>query len=243
MKRRDFLACSLGVAAAAVLPGCDDHGASRMPKAPAAAPGPDGKMRLPWQNWSGYQSCLPGARVAPATLDELADVMRKAQAPIRPVGAGHSFTALVPTDGTIVSLRNFEGLISHDDGAVTATLGAGTKLGSIGELIDPLGQMLQNMPDIDEQSIAGAISTGTHGTGQKLGALHSYAVALKLMTPKGEVIECSREKNPQIFDAARVSLGAIGVITEVTLRNAPRRNLERRTWIEPLEGLLAKFDE
>ena len=243
MNRRDFLAASLGLAAGAVLPGCNDRGSANMPKAPAAVTGADGRRRLPWQNWSGYQHCLPSDRFAPASLDELVDLMRAAAGPIRPVGAGHSFTPLVPTDGTIVSLRNFEGLIAHDTTAMTATFGAGTKLGDIGEPLSAAGQALYNMPDIDEQSLAGAIATGTHGTGRKLGALHSYLTALTLVTPRGQVIECSRERNAGIFDAARVSLGSLGIITQLTLRNLPTHTLKRRVWLEPVDTLLERFDD
>lgn len=243
MDRRQFLAGAAGAVAASALAGCDDHGAANLPVAPQPVTDPDGTRRLPWQNWSGYQHCLPKARTAPADEGALAELLKTGTAPLRPVGAGHSFTALVPTDGTIVSLRNFEGLISHDGQAMTATLGAGTKLGSIGALLDPLGQALPNMPDIDEQSIAGAIGTGTHGTGEKLGAVHSYLTSLRLVTPTGEVIDCSRSQRPEIFDAARVSLGALGVITQVTLQNVAAGNLERRTWAEPIGQLLERFDQ
>lgn len=243
MKRREFLAASLGLLSAAPLAGCDDHGASRMPKPSAPVPGPDGKLLLPWQNWSGYQSCLPAARVAPENEDQLAELLRTSKGPIRPVGAGHSFTPLVPTDGTIVSLRNFEGLVSHDADTLTATFGGGTKIGQIGEPLDAVGQALQNMPDIDEQTIAGAISTGTHGTGQELGALHSFVTSLRLVTPRGNVLDCSATQNREIFDAARVSLGSLGIITQVTLQNVPSHRLKRKVWIEPLDALIGKFDQ
>jgi len=243
MNRRDFLASSLGLAAGTLLPGCDDHGAANLPKPLSATTGADGRRRLPWQNWSGYQHCLPSDRLAPASMEELVELMRTAPGPIRPVGAGHSFTPLVPTEGTIVSLRNFEGLLAHDMTAMTATFGAGTKLGDIGEPLHAAGQALYNMPDIDEQSLAGAMSTGTHGTGQKLGALHSYLTALTLVTPRGEVYECSRSRHREIFDAARVALGSLGVITQVTLRNLPAHTLKRRVWMEPLDLLLEKFND
>lgn len=243
MKRREFLASSLGVLAAAALPGCDDRGAGNLPRPPAASTEPDGKRRIPWQNWSGYQHGLPAQRVAPATLDELVEILRTAPGPVRPVGAGHSFTPLVPSDGTVLSLRNFTGLLSHDAATLTARVGAGTKLGELGEPLHQAGQALPNMPDVDEQSFAGAIGTGTHGTGAKLGALHAHIEALQLVTPRGEVLECSRAKNPAVFEAARVSLGSLGVITEVTLRNVPTHRLKRRVWLEPLDELLDRFDE
>ncbi len=243
MKRRAFLASSLGLAAGALLPGCDDHGAISMPQPPAPVTGADGKRRLPWQNWSGYQHGVPAERVAPGSLDELVELMRKAPAPVRPVGAGHSFSPLVPTDGTLLSLLKFDGLLAHDARALTATFGAGTRLGDVGEPLAAAGQALYNMPDIDQQSLAGAMATATHGTGRTLGALHSYLTALTLVTPRGEVLECSRERNAEVFDAARVSLGALGVVTRVTLRNLPTHSLKRRVWLEPVEALFERFDE
>lgn len=243
MKRREFIATSAGALAAAGLAGCDDHGASRMPRPPAPQVDADGTRRLPWQNWSGYQHCLPKSRVAPRSEDELATLLREAKHTLRPVGAGHSFTPLVPTEGTIISLRNFEGLKSHDPARMQATLGAGTKLGQLGPLLDGIGQALPNMPDIDEQSLAGAMATATHGTGAALGAMHAYLASLRLVTPQGEVLDCSRSSHADIFDAARVSLGALGVITEVTLDNVAAHKLKRRSWIEPIDTLIERFDE
>lgn len=243
MKRREFLGAAAGLAVAGGLSACDDRGESRLPRPPEAAVGPDGKRRLPWQNWSGYQYGLPATRMAPASEGELAEILRTAPQPVRPVGAGHSFAPLVPTDGTLVSLRQFEGLKSHDADQLTATLGAGTRLGQVGGLLDGVGQALRNMPDIDQQSIAGAIGTGTHGTGAALGAMHSDVTALRLVTPRGDVLDCSRERHAEIFDAARVSLGSLGVITEVTLQNVPTHRLRRRVWLEPIDTLIERFDE
>ncbi|SFF25576.1 FAD-linked oxidoreductase [Fontimonas thermophila] len=244
MKRRTFLIASLGtLAAASGLGSCKDREATHLPQPPAPTVGPDGKRRLPWQNWSGYQFGLPAVRAAPASEDELAALLPRTAAPVRPVGAGHSFAPLVPTDGTLLSLRNFDGLRAHDAHALTATVGAGTRLGALGALLDGIGQALPNMPDIDEQSLAGAIATGTHGTGQALGALHAYVTALRLVTPQGEVLDCSRMQHPEVFAAARVSLGSLGVITQVTLQNVPTHHLKRRVWAEPLDSLLERFDE
>jgi FAD-linked oxidoreductase len=233
MKRREFLAASL---AGLALAGCDRS----MPQGPAHVRG----APIRWRNWSGYQSSVPAARVAPESVDELASLLRRATGPVRPVGAGHSFTPLVPTDGTIVSLRNLAGLRSHDARALTAAFGAGTKLGQLGGPLDGIGQAMQNMPDIDEQSLAGAIATATHGTGAKLGALHTFVTRLQLVTPRGEVLECSAARNREVFEAARVSLGSLGVITELTLQNVPSHKLKRRVWLEPLDALIdGRFDE
>ncbi|MDP9140084.1 MAG: FAD-binding protein [Pseudomonadota bacterium] len=243
MNRREFLAASLATVAAGSLSGCDDHGASNMPIVPEGGVGPSGERLIPWQNWSGYRYSVPQQRTAPANLDQLTELLKNAAAPIRPVGAGHSFTELVPTDGTLLSLREFSGLLSHDAAALTATLGAGTKLGDIGPMLEGIGQALPNMPDVDEQSFAGAIGTGTHGTGASLGALHSMVTALQLVTPRGDVLDCSRDNHPAIFDAARVSLGSLGVITQVTVQNVASRALKRQSWIEDFDSLLERFDE
>lgn len=243
MKRRDFLIGSLAAAGSVGLAGCDDRGRSNMPQAPAPSAGADGKRLLPWQNWSGYQHALPRARLVPQTEDELVELLKGAPAPIRPVGAGHSFTALVPTAGSLLSLRNFSGLRSHDAAQLTATLGAGTRLGDVGPMLDGIGQALANMPDIDSQTLAGAIGTATHGSGRALGALHAYVTGLRLLTPRGEVLDCSAGQNPEVFAAARVSLGSLGVITEMTLRNVPTHKLKRRVWLEPLDQLLERFAE
>lgn len=245
MKRRYFLA-GAGAAAAAGIGGLVYRGNNRSFPDPRQHPqalitDANGERRMVWKNWSEYLHSYPEQRAKPPDEAELAALLRDSQGPIRPVGAGHSFAPLVPTAGTLVSLRYFNGLIDHTDS--TATLYAGTKLGQIGGLLDPLGQMLPNMPDVDVQSLAGAMATATHGTGEGLGALHHYIEALRLVTPTGEILDCSRTQNTEVFQAAKVSLGSLGVITQYTLKNTPRKNLKRRAWMQPLNELLEQFDE
>lgn len=244
MKRRHFLAGSAAVSTAA-LGGLVYRGFNREFADPRAHPEalldtPTGR-RMVWKNWSEYLHSYPASRAKPRDEQALAELLKTATGPIRPVGAGHSFTPLVPTDGTLVSLRHFNGLISHT--ADTARVYAGTKLGQIGGLLDPIGQMLPNMPDVDVQSLAGAMATATHGTGAGLGAMHSYIEGLRLVTPRGDVLECNAQQNSDVFQAAKVSLGSLGVITEYTLKNIPRQNMRRRAWMQPLEELLEQFDE
>lgn len=189
--------------------------------------------RLPWRNWSGSQRCLPAARKAPATVAELQELIAGSTGVIRPVGAGHSFTPLVPTEGTIVSLSRLSGLVSHDAERLQATLWAGTRLGDIGRPLQDVGQALVNMPDIDQQALAGCLGTATHGTGAGLGCMADYVQALQLVDAQGNVIDCDRERHPEIFEAARVSLGALGVITQVTMQNQAPYRLRRETvWRE-----------
>ncbi len=191
------------------------------------------ERRLPWRNWSGSQVCLPSARVAPATVDELQALLASTTGPVRPVGAGHSFSPLVPTDGTLVSLSRLSGLIDHDSEASRATLWGGTRLGDIGQPLEDVGQALINMPDIDEQTLAGSLATATHGTGASIGCMSDFIVGLELLDARGELHWCDADSNPELFQAARVSLGALGVHTRVRLQNTAPYRLQRRTvWRE-----------
>ena len=185
--------------------------------------------RLPWRNWSGSQHCEPLARKAPASVAELQELISSATGTIRPVGAGHSFTPLVPTDGTIVSLSRLSGLVDHDPENLQATLWAGTRLGDIGQPLEDIGQALINMPDIDEQALAGCLATATHGTGANIGGMPTFVKSLELVTASGELLRCDAENNSEVYEAARVSLGALGVLTQVTLQNVAPYRLRRET--------------
>jgi FAD-linked oxidoreductase len=191
-----------------------------------------------WHNWSGLEACQPKAWQVPANDDEVLALLRGAPAPLRCVGAGHSFTKLVPTDGSLLSLDRLAGLRAHDAAAGTATLGAGTRLAAASRALDAVGLAMHNLPDIDVQTLAGALATATHGTGARLPALHAEATQLTLLTTRGERITCSRSERPEVFAAAQVSLGTLGVLSEVTLRVRPRHVLHRRVWLMPTEELL-----
>lgn len=195
-------------------------------------------MRIPWKNWAGSASCLPENRATPKNTDELVELLKSSEGVVRAVGAGHSWSPLVPTDDTLLSLRRFNGLIASDGDAMTATLGAGTKISAAGPLLEEVSQGMINLPDIDEQTLAGAFATGTHGTGLNLPALHDSVEGLTLVTANGEVLECGREKNADLFNAAKVSLGSLGIVTEYRLKNRAAYNLERRDWFVELEDLL-----
>lgn len=212
--------------------------ASAAPAAPAVPPLAAQPARA-WQNWSGLQRC-EAAWLLPTSEEQLAASLPALQGPIRCVGAGHSFTALVPTPGTLISLDRLSGIVEVDKAAMTVRVKAGTRLGTLARELDAQGLALHNQPDIDVQTLAGALSTGTHGTGLTLPALHAEVQALRLLTPQGELKEASRLKEPELFDAARVSLGALGVITEYTLRVRPRYMLRRKVWLERTESLLER---
>lgn len=200
------------------------------------------RRRVVWRNWSGAQTCIPQARVAPGSESELVDLIAGTNHTIRPVGAAHSFSPLVPTDGTILSLTNLSGMICYDSKANTADFWAGTRLTDMGDPLLAAGQGMVNMPDIDYQSLAGAIGTSTHGTGPQFGSLSAYVKALRLITAGGEVIDCSAEENADLFNAARVSFGALGVISRVTLQNRDKFKLHERQWLGNVWELLEDMD-
>lgn len=234
LNRRDLLkAATLGVAAQS-LAGC---GAGE----PA---GPDVQVTfadngvLPWSNWSGNQSCQPTRREVPRTEEELCELLKGSTGKIRFVGSGHSFSPLVPTPETLISLAAMRGVISVDPQTGDASIWAGTRLAQVGEPLWEQGRGLFNQPDIDAQALAGAIATSTHGTGATLGSLSSDVTRLRLVTASGEILECSQEQNEDLFNAARTSFGALGAISQVGLRTREAYKLREHTWMMPLqEGL------
>lgn len=235
INRRDFLGLSAAAGAAAVLPGC-----GRTSQAPSY-PLQDGNGHLLWQNWSGLEHAYPVNRAAPANADELRTLLGTAPSPIRAVGAGHSFTGLCTSEGTLLTLDNMAGLVSHDPVTHVATLKAGTRLQQMGQLLADIGQDMLNIPDINKQSLAGAIATGTHGTGIQLPALHGRVESFRLMKLDGEEILCSPAENADIFHAALVGMGSFGIVTEYTLKNWPLRRTERKVDIIPFDDLLADW--
>jgi FAD-linked oxidoreductase len=210
---------------------------------PPAPPDVDAEGRLLWRNWSGIQSAYPAERWAPRSVDELAHGIAQRAAPLRVVGSGHSFTPLVPTSGALLTLDAMSGVVAHDAATHRATLQAGTRLGDVGPALAAIGQEMPNLPDINKQSLAGAIATGTHGTGRAFRAIHGDVTALQLVTSSGEVIDCSRTQRGEVFDAARVGLGAFGVLTRMELQNRPLTRVLKRTHVAPLEQAMAEWPQ
>ncbi|MDG4821560.1 D-arabinono-1,4-lactone oxidase [Asanoa sp. WMMD1127] len=173
-----------------------------------------------WRNWAGNQQA--SARVArPHSLEELASIIGAAAAGgerVKAVGSGHSFTDIAVTDGVRVDLGALPGPVDVDREHRRVTVPAGMTLATLNALLATHGLALPNLGDIDAQTIAGAISTGTHGTGAAYGCLSTFVVGLTLVTGAGEVVRSDAEAAPEVFGAARVGLGALGVLTEVTLQ-------------------------
>jgi FAD-linked oxidoreductase len=148
----------------------------------------------------------------------------------------------VPTDGHLVVLDRLTGLRSYDAETLQATLGAGIRLSETGPELEAIGQAMYNLPDIDRQTLAGAISTATHGTGLTLNTLSAYVTGLQLVTPAGKVFDLDAQHEPALFAAAQVSLGALGFVTQVRLRNMKPYRLKKTTSLQPTEEVLAEFD-
>lgn len=239
MKRRTFLQAAAGAGAAAaagLLAGCGRSEA--VPQSPVDfVPG----KALPWMNWSGNQSCTPAWRAAPASEAELVDVLARARGVVRAVGASHSFSAVVPTDGTLVATDLLSGLVSHDPGTLRADILAGTRMHALGPMLHGVGQSVPNMPDMDYPAMGGAIVNSVHGTGQRFGSMSSCVTALTLATPSGQLIDCSAERNAAVFHAARTSVGALGIISRMTLQNVAPFRLVETTRIETTEDVLAEI--
>ena len=150
---------------------------------------------------------------------------------------------MLPTSGVILDTRPLAGLVAVDNDAMTATFRAGTKIHACGRPLLDHGMGLLNQGDIDQQSIGGAIATGTHGTGVELGSFSSAVTQLSILLVDGSVVTCDQETEADLFEAARLSLGAIGVVLEVTLRVREAYRLEERQWFEPLESVMDRIEE
>ncbi|HLG75563.1 MAG TPA: FAD-binding protein, partial [Ktedonobacteraceae bacterium] len=198
-----------------------------------------------WQNWSASVRSAPGTVVRPRSLEELAKLVgsyAREGRRVRVVGAGHSFTPLVYTDDVLMSLDEMQGIVSIDREKNHVTVWGGTKLHKLGNDLLAKGLAQENLGDIDVQSIAGAISTGTHGTGTRYGTLSTQVAGLTLVTGTGEVVECSEEQNPEIFKAAQTSFGTLGIIAKVTLRTIPAQRLHYQGHRERLSSVLANLE-
>src|ERR1044072_5259407 len=198
-----------------------------------------------WHNWTGDQRCRPTEVVRPRDRDELAAAVVAAgekSHTVSVVGAGHSFTETALTDGTMIDLAALSGVIDVDSHSGLVKVGAGTVLADLNEQLHGLGLAMENLGDIDKQTVAGAISTGTHGTGAKLRNISAQVEAVELVTADGGVRELDGSE-PDLLRAARVGIGALGAISAVTLRCVPTFTLLRTDTPEPRDEVLDSFDE
>ena len=201
---------------------------------------------ITWMNWSGKLSAAPRNIAQVGTVEAIQGELLAAREGgwnVRTVGTAHSHYPLLPTDGVLLDTRPLTGLVSVDKTAMTATFRSGTKIHACGRPLLEHGMGLLNQGDIDQQSIGGAIATGTHGTGINLGSLSSAVTQLSLVLVDGSFVTCNHEVEPDLFEAARLSLGALGVVIEVTIQVRDAYRLEERQWLEPLESVLERIEE
>jgi L-gulono-1,4-lactone dehydrogenase len=198
-----------------------------------------------WVNWAGDQSCRPAEIVRPASRDELAEQVAKAASAGRRIsvaGSGHSFTeAAMVEAGTMVRIEALKGVLDADRASGLVEVGAGTVLADLNEELAALGLAMENLGDIDTQTIAGAISTGTHGTGARLRNISAQVEAMELVLADGSVRRLGATTDPELLRAARVGIGALGAIAAVTLRCVPAFTLDRVDEPRPREQVLDSF--
>ena len=202
-------------------------------------------MAASWSNWTGDQRCAPAELVRPRDRDELAAAIVTAAEAGRRVsvaGSGHSFTEAALTDGTMIDVGAFSGVIEADCDSGLVKVGGGTVLAVLNEELHTLGLAMENLGDIDRQTVAGAIATGTHGTGAKLRNISAQVDAIELVTADGSVRELNSSQ-ADLLRAARVCVGALGAVSAVTLRCVPAFVLERIDSPQPREEVLDSFDE
>lgn len=199
-----------------------------------------------WQNWARSASVTPVRVERPRTPEgvQRAVVAAASQGlPIKAVGAGHSFTGIAVAPGVLLELDDLQGVVRADAATGRVTLLAGTRLHRIPSLLAPFGLAMQNLGDIDRQSIAGAISTGTHGTGAHFGGLATQVVGVTLITADGAFLRIDEEHEPDLLPAVALSLGALGIIVEVTLQCVPAFVMHAVDEPAPLEDVLATLDD
>lgn len=198
-----------------------------------------------WRNWVGNQSCIRAERGAPSSENELCSMVSDATGRgvnVRVAGSGHSFTPIALTNGLHMTLAGMKGIKSVDKERRRVTAAAGTTINELVKVLKREGLSMVNQGDIDSQALAGALTTGTHGTGLTLGNLASSVVGLRLVQPNGDVIVVD-ESTPDLLLAGRVSLGTLGVITEMTLQLMDSYNLHEKLWREDFESAMDRHDE
>jgi FAD-linked oxidoreductase len=204
-------------------------------------------MAAPWENWARTQRVTPRRVEHPLDAGDIADAVRRAAAEglrVRAVGSGHSFTGAAVTDGVQLELdavRHVERVLPLPDGRTLVTVGAGIRLRRLCAELAARGLALENMGDIDHQTLAGAISTGTHGTGARLRGMAAQVAGVRLVTAGGDVVDLTPDD--EAFEPARLGLGAVGVLAAVTLAVVPAFRLEAREEPLPLDDVLDGLDE
>ena len=198
-----------------------------------------------WRNWAGDQRCSPAAIERPATREQLAEIVRGAGERglrVRASGSGHSFTDVALTDGVMVRCDRLDRVLSVDGEAGLVKVEAGIVLGELNRRLDGFGLAFENLGDIDRQTLAGSIATGTHGTGLRFRSVSAQVEAVEMVLADGSSVEISAASDPTDLAAARIGLGALGMVYAVTIRAVPAFTLDRVDSPRPLDETLAELD-
>ena len=199
-------------------------------------------MTTTWRNWAGDQACVPAAAHRPTSTEQVADVVGAAHAAgrrVKPVGSGHSFTSCALTDGEQVRLDALDQVLHVDRETCRVRVQAGIEIHALNDALASHGLALPNMGDVDRQTVSGAVATATHGTGARLQNVSAQVTAAQVVIGNGSVLEV--DEGDELL-AARVSLGALGVLTEVELQCVPEFVLHRVDESRPLDDVLDGFD-
>lgn len=186
---------------------------------------------MEWRNWSGLETARPQQVLTPRSATEVQQAVRDARAaghPLKMVGTGHSFPGIAVPEHTLLLPDGLRGGVTVSDDGRTVTAGAGTPLHQLNRELEASGLSLANMGDVAEQTLAGAVSTGTHGAGGRATGLASQLAGLELVTGEGDLLRASPTENPEVFEHARIGLGALGVLTSLTFEVEPLFWLEAR---------------
>jgi FAD-linked oxidoreductase len=204
------------------------------------------KSAVAWRNWAGDQRCRPAAVEIPGSVQEISEAIARAAVNdrrIRVAGSGHSFSDVALTDGSQLRLEELTGVLDVDRSSGLVHVQGGISIAELSRRLAEHGLAMENLGDIDVQSVAGAISTATHGTGAKLRNISSQVRELTLVLADGSTLRCSPERDLETFRAARVGLGSLGVIAEVTLQCVPAFTLRGVDATAPLAETLESFEE
>lgn len=199
-----------------------------------------------WRNWSGLYQARPARVQTPATVEEVSDAVKAAARDglrVKPTGSGHSFSPIATPEGLQLRMQGLDRLIDVDGTSGLVTVGAGIPLHQLTPLLAEHGLAMENLGDIDRQTISGATSTGTHGTGGRFGGIATQIRGLELVLADGSVVRCSATERPELFEFARVGLGAFGVITAITLQCVPAFALQVIDEPMPLDRVLEELDD
>ncbi len=199
-----------------------------------------------WKNWAGNQRCAPATVERPQNEQELvAAVVRAAEAgrTVKATGAGHSFTSVACTDGTLIDLAGYQRVLAVDRHRCMVKVQAGITLAALNDALATEGLALENLGDIAYQSVAGATATGTHGTGLRFRNMSSAIVGMRLVDGDGKLVDCSADHHADLLSAARVGIGALGIASEITLRCVPAFNLHAVEEPARIDDVLERLDE